>query len=180
MKKPEKEICEQLAKRVTYDAETGVITWLPKDGDLRETRRWNTRFAGKEAGNLGNTGYRTVQLKFNGICYFVMSHRLVYFICTGALPKHGIDHINHQKTDNRITNLRDVPQAENNKNSARRANNTSGVCGVIWHKPNKKWLAKSSHLGKRQHIGMFDTLADAEAAVLEYRRTHGYLETHGL
>lgn len=80
------------------------------------------------------------------------------------LPEMQIDHINHDKSDNRRNNLRVVSQNENQWNMGPTAQNTSGVKGVAWNKRNKKWVAFIYHRGNRYHLGTFDNKEDAISA----------------
>ncbi|WP_286657873.1 HNH endonuclease signature motif containing protein [Variovorax fucosicus] len=95
---------EVAARLISYDAATGVLTW-------RESPRYGIP-AGAIAGGKSGRGYVVVSLlgrKFTG-------HRLAWLLHYGAWPTQVIDHINRDKADNRIANLRDVAQAVNLKN----------------------------------------------------------------
>ena len=96
-------------------------------------------------------------------------------LLTGAQPKGEIDHINGQRADNRAANLRDVDKAENQKNAARRSDNTSGVTGVYWDKTSKRWRATL----RSTTVGGFERKEDAVAARLAAQRAHGFHENHG-
>ena len=91
-------------------------------------------------------------------------------------PPHGvmIDHIDGNGLDCRRANMRLASKAENQRNSRRPSNNTSGYKGVCWYKPLRKWKASIKHDGKTMHIGYFD---DLEAAAHAYddaaRKYHG-------
>lgn len=100
-----KALTAEIARQfLCYDPETGVITW-------RTSPRYGIE-AGAVAGTQIKRGY--IALTFLG--FKVTAHRLAWLMHHGVWPTHGIDHINRIKTDNRICNLRDVPQAENLKN----------------------------------------------------------------
>lgn len=75
-----------------------------------------------------------------------------------------VDHINHDKSDNRQNNLRIVSQNENQWNIGPTAQNTSGIKGVAWNRRSKKWVAYIYHLGNRYHLGYFINKEDAIAA----------------
>ena len=68
------------------------------------------------------------------------------------------DHINGDKTDNRLANLRDVTRLENARNMPRPKNNTSGVLGVSWSKSHGKWAARIKVEGRKLSAGHFDKL----------------------
>jgi hypothetical protein len=82
----------------------------------------------------------------------------------GNWPRSYIDHINRVKTDNRISNLREVTHLQNSQNRSKNVNNTSGYCGVCWQKSRNQWHVKISYKGKRVHVGRFDHLEDAISA----------------
>lgn len=174
------ELAAKAAVMVDYDAETGSMVWRAKDASESDAARWNTRYAGKECGTIDDKGYRRILIRFAGRPPFkIRAHRLAWFISFGALPLGEIDHINQQKLDNRIANLRDVTNSINQRNVARKANNTSGVTGVTWHKQRGKWCAQASVNGKHCHLGLFDELNEAETAARKFRAANGFTEKHG-
>lgn len=114
-----------------------------------------------EVGYSTNTGYRRVKIK--NIGYQV--HRLIFFIHHGYFPD-VVDHINQDKLDNRIENLRDSGyQGKNVVNSELRSDNSSGYRGVTWHKATQKWMSSVFFKGKRYHLGVFE---DKDHAATEY------------
>jgi hypothetical protein len=90
----------------------------------------------------------------------VSLHRLI----TKATKDEVVDHINHNKLDNRDENLRKCTQSENMRNQGVRTNNTSGVTGVTWDKSRSKWEAYVRINGKTIHLGRFSSKEDAVAA----------------
>jgi hypothetical protein len=95
-------------------------------------------------------------------------HRLIFMLVHGYLPKE-IDHINGDRSDNRIENLREVSRSENQYNkSAQR--NRSGYRGVSWHEKTKKWAVRVMKEGKSQSFGYFDDLEFAGFVAEEARR----------
>lgn len=75
-----------------------------------------------------------------------------------------VDHINRNKLDNRLENLRIVPLTINRINSDMMKNNTSGVIGVTWDKSRKKWKSSLNIDSKCYNLGRFDTLEEASQA----------------
>ena len=150
-----------------YDSVTGVISWRENRGNVK---------AGSEAGTIHPSGYRVI--RFQRKAY--PAHHLAWFLYYGKWPNHTIDHINHERLDNSINNLRDVPQSENQKNKKKSSRNTSGANGVTWHKTRKKFQASITVNGRQIFLGYRDTLEEAVglrvAADLSYR----FSETHGL
>lgn len=174
------ELAAMAACMVDYDPETGSMTWRSKNFSEPDAARWNARYAGKECGTIDDKGYRRITLRFAGHAPFkIRAHRLAWFISFGSLPTGEIDHINQNKADNRLSNLRDVPKSVNQRNVARKSNNTSGVTGVCWHKQRGKWCAQASMNGKHYHLGLFEDIAEAEMAARKFRAENGFTETHG-
>lgn len=90
-----------------------------------------------------------------------------------------IDHINRIKLDNRIENLRPVDIFQSNSNTKRRADNTSGVKGIIRDKRNNVWVARIKHKNKQYQIGTFKKLDEAAAAIRNVReKLHGEFASH--
>lgn len=107
---------------------------------------------GKEAGWLEKSnGYRA--LVYHGKRY--LTHRVIWYMHYGAWPINDVDHINQDRLDNRIENLRDVSRSINLRNQKR-------IKGV--HRHQGKWRAMMSINNKSKHIGMFDTEDEARAA----------------
>lgn len=91
------------------------------------------------------------------------AHRVAWFLHYGRWPKHTIDHVNGDPRDNRITNLRDVPQLDNNRNLTKaRSHNDVAVLGVT--KFRNKYRARITVDGKSIHLGLFSTIEEASAA----------------
>lgn len=130
--------------------------------------------AGDRVGAITKRGY--AQTAINGKSTSV--HRLVFLLHHGYLPKQ-IDHIDGDKANNRIENLRDVTTAQNNSNRGTPINNTSGVKGVCWHKSNKKWVVSLSINKTRRYFGAFDDMELAELVANEARsKYHGEYARH--
>jgi hypothetical protein len=80
-----------------------------------------------------------------------------------------VDHFNHDTLDNTDNNLRIVSNAENQQNRLIQKNNSSGVSGVYWHKHSQKWLARIQVGKLRKSVGYFNSIAEAEQAVIQAR-----------
>lgn len=169
----------EASKLVHYDANTGIFIWLPRPREGRDSTRWNNRYAHKECGFIDNFGYRRIKFRIPGFHFAnIRAHRLAWFIVHNALPKHEIDHINHDRLDNRICNLRNSTKAENSRNASLSKLNTSGHSGVIFFK--NKWRVQIRFNWKRYRLGPFEKIEDAVIAAKEFRRTCGFHENHGL
>jgi hypothetical protein len=101
----------------------------------------------------------------------IQAHRVAWAISSGAWPEGHIDHINGDGMDNRLENLRDVPQATNQQNEQKaRKNSRSGLLGASWSKAMQRWTARIHHDGKHHFLGYFDTPEQAHAAYLSAKR----------
>ncbi len=175
----EQELFEEVAQLVEYDPETGSMLWRRR-GDGADSKRWNNRHAGKECGRVTDNGYRRLgYTPPSGKTRQLLAHRLAWFIVYGNPPKNQIDHIDGQRSNNRIKNLRDVPVSLNLRNQRMRRTNTSGVTGVTWKWKREKWAAQVHLNGKQRHLGYFDDIPEAAAVVKAFRAKHGFTETHG-
>ena len=149
-----------------YDKETGNLIWKIK-------RRGITN--GAVGGCTTKEGYR--QVSINSKSY--LAHRIVFLLHKGYLPK-TLDHINGDRADNRIENLRPVTGNQNQHNRKLNKNNTSGHKGVSWCKRKNKWTAAVKLESKRIHLGAFDNLEEAAEVVRAAREElHGDYAHHG-
>ena len=96
-------------------------------------------------------------------------HRLIMG-CTS--PTQMVDHINHNRADNRKSNLRIVTNSQNQMNRTHTSSRTSGVRGVYWHKTKNKWTASIQKDGKLHHLGLFDNKDDAIKARKEAQKKY--------
>ena len=81
----------------------------------------------------------------------------------GYLPE-SVDHIDRDRSNNKIENLRAATSTQNQGNRSLNKTNTSGFRGVGWHKKYNKWVARISINGKLKNIGQFNCIEDAKAA----------------
>jgi hypothetical protein len=138
---------------VSYDPSTGEFT---------------RRSTGKPAGFLNRCGYLVISIRFKRYT----AHRLAWLITYGDWPSSHIDHINEDKRDNRITNLREATPSENHQNrSSPNKNNKSGYLGVYLHRPTGKWAASISVCRKTKYLGLFETAELASEAYLSAKRS---------
>jgi hypothetical protein len=105
-------------------------------------------------------------------------HRLIFMMHHGYLPK-IVDHIDGNKLNNNIKNLRPANHNQNNQNSKKPITNTSGAKGVYWCKNVKKWRVCIRANGKHRHIGLFKDLELADLVAKEARdKYHGEFARH--
>lgn len=154
----------ELLELLDYDLETGKFYW-------RRDKKGSGAKVGKQAGNVHKLyGYR--RIKLNGVAY--RAHRLAWLYVYGTWPEQEIDHINGDRDDNRIINLRDVDHTTNcqNKNGPTR-HNKSGFLGVSYQETRtspKKYQAKIRRGDKTHHIGYFLTPEEAHEAYTQRRQ----------
>jgi len=135
-----------------YDPLTGSL--------LRKFSSKNGRWKkGDAIGSIDAYGY--FETSINKKRYKV--HRLIWLYHHGVWPD-IIDHINWNRTDNRIENLRNTDKRGNSINSKIHSTNTSGTKGVSWNAQRGKWHSYMIIKGKRKHLGYFENLKDAENA----------------
>ena len=126
------------------------------------------------AGNAGALGY--VQIMVCRKRYY--AHRLAWLFVHGYWPK-ALDHVNGDRADNRLHNLREVSSSVNMRNRRMSGNNTSGVTGVCWDYEKGKWRVQISINRKQKHLGYFDDLGDAKEAREVAAMANGYTGRHG-
>lgn len=183
-KEPANEMDIPMLKRlIKYDPETGSLIWLErtpemfadaKGRQLGSCQRWNKVFANKPA--LASVSKKGA-LAGSIFAKAYLAHRVAWAIHTGQWPKGEIDHINGNRTDNRICNLRDVSKAENQRNAARRKDNTSGFAGVYKHK--NRYVAHIRIEGVQKVIGRFDTALEAHNFRQVEKLKYGFHPNHG-
>jgi hypothetical protein len=118
-----------------------------------------------------NKNHRYARTYLDGKVYAI--HRLVYLFHKGELPK-IIDHIDNDRANNKIENLREATQQQNCLNRARHSNNTSGCKNVHWDKAVQKWAVAMSINRIRKTFGYFEDLEFASLVAEEARRKfHG-------
>jgi len=139
--------------------------------------KYNPHLLDTFAGNLhAASGYYRVRI--DGMLYRL--HRIVWVYHNGDIPSGKfVDHIDGDKSNNRIENLRLANYSQNQHNRKLCSTNTSGVKGVYWDKKKKKWRGRLEAMGKKIHVGYFDTLEEAEAAMTIARnKLHGEFARH--
>lgn len=145
----------KLDSLLTYEEAKRIFTYDPETGFVRQRgykfAKWKT-----------TTGY--IKTLYKGKRLAV--HRIVWLLHKGEWPKGEIDHINRNRADNRIENLRDVPKHINASNRP----DAASMTGTTWHPEKNKWKAKIQNNNKYIHIGYFNTQIEAHEAYLRARR----------
>ena len=144
-----------IAKLDVYP-ETGLFVWKKQ-----QDSKFNT-MAGKPAGSTrGRAQY--VAIYIDGRHYF--AHRLMWLYVHGEWPREHIDHIDGNKKNNRITNLREATNSQNKSNGKLYKHSTSGLKGVS--KVGKKWKAQIVHGYQNIYLGCHNTKEEAHEAYLK-------------
>lgn len=167
---------------IAYNPDTGSLKWRrrskkwfkPKGG--RQTasgcaKRWNGLYAGSAAMNsVTGKGYLGGPILGTN----VKAHQVAWSIHYGERPKLHIDHINGNRTDNRIANLRLATAQQNAMNRSGWRNAASSYRGV-YPMPNKRWRARINDFeGNTLSLGVYSTEREAAMAYNEAaRHIHG-------
>jgi hypothetical protein len=154
----------RLLQVIAYDPSSGAFSWKVDQSRVAKV--------GSLAGVKPNAaGYGRIGI--DGTRY--LAHRLAWLYVHGEWPPADLDHINRNRMDNRIANLRLATRGENLQNKAMPAANTSGHKGVYWNRRANKWQAQIKANGTYHYLGLF---ADLSAAAAAYERAANQLHTH--
>lgn len=153
---------EELHKILEYEPLTGHFRWKVAKGYKIKV--------GSIAGSPTGRGY--IRIVIDNKKY--MSHRLAWLYTFGEWPPKFIDHVNGDKSDNSLTNLRVATRSENGYNTTTPKNNTSGIKGVHWHVGEEKWRGRMNVDGIEVQVGKWDNLEEAALAMEKARKDlHG-------
>jgi HNH endonuclease/AP2 domain len=142
----------ELREAFDYEPLTGRFTWK-----MRPSTRVKV---GDRAGCVKSDGYRVIRFKKRR--YF--AHELAWLWVTGRWPEREISHWNLVRDDDRWANLRAACRSENQLNSQKHRNNTSGFKGVSLHRPTGRYQARLNVGGKQRHLGLYDSAEEAHEA----------------
>lgn len=168
-----------LRSLLRYEPETGKLFWLERDPSQFvcgkrsadwACKAWNSKNAGNEAFTANSAGYRSGAV----LQRLHLAHRIIWAMVFDEWPD-CIDHINGNRADNRIQNLRSVSKSQNSKNMKKPSNNSSGFQGVHWCSERRKWVASVG----RKSLGRFRLFEDAISARKSALKDLGYHENHG-
>lgn len=180
------ELCRQLLR---YEPETGKLFWRSRPasmysdsvchGGVRTAQwaagAWNNRHSGGEAFTAKTDGYHVGTI----LGVMVRAHRVAWAIIYGAWPTAQLDHMNGDRADNRLANLRAVTNFQNHRNEGMSKNNTSGVNGVCWDKQTGKWRATIKIAGRNVCLGRHESKEAAIGARLDANERFGFTARHG-
>jgi hypothetical protein len=159
---------DTIKKILSYDKESGEFYWATPRPKIR---------VGQKAGYTGGKGYRYIEINARQYA----AHRLAWAYVNGYWPKDQIDHINRNKSDNRISNLREATNGQNRANS--KTSNKHGLKGVKelkWMK-NNRYQAQITFNKKVIYLGCFKTPEEAHKRYCEEaKKLHGDFANHAL
>ncbi len=151
----------ELVSLLDYDQHTGKFVWKVTRGGLAKE--------GSPAGAIEGNGYINVRVHRR----LIKSHRLAWLYVYGVWPSKDLDHINGDKTDNRIENLREATRPQNVANSIVRRDSKIGLKGVrLAGGCKRRWIARITEHGKRRIIGRYSSPEAAYAAYCEAAAKH--------
>ncbi len=162
---------KHLKSKLKYEMESGIFTW--------RVSKSPTAMEGSTAGGLKPDGYMAVGIFINGKTRKYLTHRLAWLYVYGEFPKNQIDHIDHNRRNNAICNLRDVSGSENLRNQSLNSNNKSGTIGVSWNTQRAKWESRIYIDGTRKNLGLYDDIDDAIFMRREAEAHYGFHANHG-
>lgn len=150
-----------------------IFEYCPKTGQLFWCVSRKGVSVGRAIKSMTNEGYCRVRV--DGTVYYL--HRIIWKLVHGTEPKQ-IDHINGDRSDNRIENLRSISHSHNAKNQKKHKRNTSGVTGVYKTKYGT-WCARITVNGQHYGLGTYDNMAAAVNARQAAERQHNFHVNHG-
>lgn len=158
---------QELMSKLNYCLDTGVFTWKKYGAGISKDLT---------AGSVCKNGY--LKIWINNKHYY--AHRLAWLYNYGYMPDKEVDHINHNRADNRIDNLRLANRNQNSFNTSIRSDNTSGTKGISWYSRLNKWRVYIHANNKQKTFGYFDDLEFAKLVISEVReRYHGHYHYSG-
>ena len=153
-----------------YSEHTGILLW--KKEKLKGSRK---SFIAGYIDSSVSSGYR--KICFNGSTYG--AHRIIWIMVYGSAPQGEIDHVDGDRSNNAIKNLRDVSKSSNQKNAKLRSNNSTGIMGVHKLKIGGSYQVTIAKSGKRSYIGTYRDFFEACCVRKSLELKHGYHANHG-
>jgi len=174
-----------LYELLSVDLNLGKLWWNPRplkyfaggaQSDTHRKGRWDSQFAGREAFTATTTGGYLVGVIF-GKHY--LKHRVLVAMRDGEWPAAFVDHIDGNRINNSIYNLRSASKLENGANCSMHKSNTSGVNGVWFSSRRSAWVAEIKVAGRKIHLGQFADIERAAKARREANFRYGFTDRHG-
>jgi hypothetical protein len=166
---------EIASEELTQSSLMKKVHYCPNSGELTRISSYYKSKIGSIAGSTMANGYRYIQIGKKNY----RAHRIVWLYVYGHFPTSHIDHINGDRADNRIENLREASNSENMMNQGVSARNKSGYLGITWSQIRNRWCVGVKVLGKSKNVGRFLNLDDAISARDRAYIEYGFHENHG-
>lgn len=174
---------ETCRKIFDVNPSTGEIYWRPRTLEMfshckfpkRAFKVWTKNWSGKRALKTANNEMY-LSGEYLGVSY--KSHQIIWLYVNRCWPD-NIDHIDGNRQNNSIENLRNVTKAENARNQKRRKDNSSGFTGVYWREDKQMWQGGFRYNKKQQHVGYFESLEECVKEVKRQREEKGFHKNHG-
>jgi hypothetical protein len=159
-----------LREAFRYNRKTGQLTWRRRPREhFKNTQAWNawnTKYAGKSAGALWGDRW---SIRLDGVIY--RRARIIWKLTFGTDPIE-VDHRDLNKSNDRLSNLREATRSQQQANTRRSRRNTSGVKGVSRNPDGTKWVSHIEVRGTVLCLGTFASRATAFAAYCEAAKKH--------
>ena len=160
---------------LTQERVKELFTYDPSTGNLYRNIKAGKSKVGDIAGSLDTkSGYLKLTVDYKQ----TSNHRVIWLYIYGHIPNY-IDHINGDRKDNRLQNLREISVTENNRNKSISKNNKSGQNGVSFDTSRNKWIAAINFKEGLKHLGRFETLEEAIKVRQQAEIKYGFHENHG-
>lgn len=150
-----------------------------KDSQLVYKFNTTNNKAGSAAGYKDKFGYIRIGVILGGKHKSIKAHKIVWCLHNKEWPTDQLDHLNHNRSDNRIENLRLTNNQGNQQNTGMRKRNKSGYMGVYKSQTPGKWCACISVSREKIHLGTFTSPEEARIARKEADKKHGFHPNHG-
>lgn len=144
----------ELMTMLKYNPNTGIFKWTV---NFRSANNRQHVSVGDVAGVVANNGYIRINYKSR----YIMAHQLAWLIVHGRLPTKFIDHKDRDRSNNRISNLREVTKVQNGQNRTLNKNSKTGIIGVTLH-PAGQFCANIT-VNKKSYTQYFYTIEEAAA-----------------
>lgn len=149
---------QMLHELLDYNAKTGAFSWKKPRRGVK---------TGVQLGCDNGSGYLRITVAGKS----EYAHRLAWMYVNGHWPTQTVDHINGNRGDNRIANLRLATYAENMQNIRQATKKSeSKVLGVSWHKRAGKWQVHISVGRNKKYLGLFKDKSEAQQAYIAAKR----------
>ena len=164
---------------LTFEEANKLFRYEPSSGKLFWRERRNPNIPASLEARSVDKRYKYMRVNVGGKLYMV--HRVIMVLMGRTLgPRDFVDHIDHDRQNNRWDNLRVVNKEANTRNLSRYKKNKLGVTGVYQHADSHRFLAYIRVNYRKIHLGSFKTLEEAAQARKDAEIKYGFHENHGL